>query len=260
MKNTFNKVTAVFILTLTAQAAGATASTSTALSMPTIPQQPPQETLSAPLAADVKSPRVYSPWSVGLRAGTLGFGAEVHYKANETFGVRVYGSSFLHERETFVINKTKYKNARLKLLSGGIIADWHFLKNGFRVSGGAVLNGNRINLSRDLSKLPKVTIEGVTLPGAAIGRVASTYKYHKIAGYAGIGYDSPKFGNTSLSFTADVGVLFQGKAKAHVKSTGPASVSPVFQTKLKRYAHKLVNDYQASHTYPVISIGLRYTF
>lgn len=207
-----------------------------------------------------KASKNNSPWSVGLRAGTLGFGAEGMYKFNDTFALRAYASSFLHERETLKIDKVKYKHTMIKLLSGGVIADWFFLKNGFKVSGGVVLNGNKIRLHRDLSNVPSVTIEGVTLPGAAIGYVRSHYRYHKVAPYVGVGYDSPKLWGTGFSLALDLGVLCQGKAKAHPHASGPASASPVFRAKLKRYARKLVNDYQALRTYPVINIGLRYTF
>lgn len=196
-------------------------------------------------------------WSAGMGVSTLGIGANVAYKFNESFKVRGVVNYFKLSRK-FSDNTTKL-DTKLRLLTIGALGDWHVMQNGFRITGGLVYNGNRLNGTGKLTK--NLTINGRTYTPAQIGEAKGTLDFRKIAPYLGIGYDSGHEEKTGFSFTADAGILFQGKARGKVDSISGMAVNRT--QAINDAKDNLVNTANKSRwlkTYPVISLGLSYKF
>ncbi len=196
-------------------------------------------------------------WSVGMGVSTLGIGANVAYKFNESFKVRGVVNYFRLSRK-FSDSDTAL-DTKLRLLTVGALGDWHVMQNGFRVTGGLVYNGNRLNVTGKLTR--NLTINGRTYTPAEIGEAKGTLDFRKIAPYLGIGYDSGHEKKAGFSFTADAGILFQGKVRGKVDSiSGLAANRAHAVNDMKDDIVNTANKSRWLKTYPVISFGLNYKF
>ena len=98
------------------------------------------------LAAAVASPALAEEtngWRVGAHGGTAGVGASAAWDFHDKLAVRAIANRFNYDRKETVSGK-RYKG-KLELANFGLLLDWHPFDNGFRVSGGAILNRNELN-------------------------------------------------------------------------------------------------------------------
>ena len=118
--------------------------------------------------------------SVLLKGGTLGFGPELDLRfPQSSFGLRIDADGFGFSDDDvancrFRYSETAYGyDARVRLggsvrlLNGGLAADYYPFGNGFRLSAGAVINGNQVTargVPEGQLRLGTTSIGG-TLPG-----------------------------------------------------------------------------------------------
>ena len=167
------------------------------------------------LAAAVASPALAEEtngWRVGAHGGTAGVGASAAWDFHDKLAVRAIANRFNYDRKETVSGK-RYKG-KLELATFGLLLDWHPFDNGFRVSGGAILNRNELNA--------RATSENLKLGDANYGRgeVDADVDFRNFAPYLGVGYDGGR-GKKGFSFFAEAGAMFQGKARL----TGKGNVS-----------------------------------
>ncbi len=205
----------------------------------------------------VSSSQNSASWFFGGRFGTAGIEGEVGYKFNETFRIRGGVSGFYHFRRNLSLKNLEIENLNMRLLMAKFILDWHFLKNGLRLSGGLVLNGNKFKFEKDFSNI-NLTAGGFTINTGPNARVFAKYRYRLLAPYVGIGYDTENLGTTKLSLSFDVGVLFQEKPKPTATMTGALTTQPL-RTIAETYLNSLSKEHKWLKTYPIVSLGLRYT-
>jgi hypothetical protein len=188
--------------------------------------------------------------SIGVRAGTLGLGVEVSYPISQRFGLRLNADSYKYSRKYNQDNIDYDGKATLKTAS--LLADFYPFANNFRLSAGPVYNGNKLRLSTPNTSL---TINGALYQASLDGEV----DFRKVAPYAGIGYGRPI--GAGLSLTFDLGVVFQGSPKATLNGTcSPAPACTNFQGDLKAQEASLNDKIKDFRYYPVVALGLAYTF
>ena len=85
-----------------------------------------------------------TPWSAGINASTLGFGAELGYMVNNSFVLRGTFNYLPYSRK--VSGSDFNISGKLKFMTAGLMADWHVMQNGFRLTAGLVYNNNRVDL------------------------------------------------------------------------------------------------------------------
>ncbi len=196
-------------------------------------------------------------WSVGMGISTLGVGADIAYKFNESFKVRGMVNYFQLSRK--FNNDEVTLRAKMRLFTAGILGEWHLLRNGFRITGGLVYNGNRLNLKGTTSR--SFTINGRTYAPRDIGEANGYLNFRPIAPYLGIGYDSGHEKKTGLSFKADAGLLFQGNVRGKIdRISGLLASRTQAVNDTKDEIVKKANKNRWLKTYPVISFGLNYKF
>lgn len=196
-------------------------------------------------------------WTAGVGISTLGFGANIGYGINESFKIRGVVNYLQHSRK--IKDDSLALKGTLKMFTAGVLADWHVMQNGFRLTGGLLYNANRLNMHGTPSK--NVTVNGRTYTPAEIGEVTGSLKFRPIAPYLGIGYDSGHKDKAGFSFTADAGVLFQGKVKGRInKMTGAFAANSQALNDMKDYVASEVNKQSLIKAYPVVSIGISYKF
>lgn len=195
--------------------------------------------------------------SVGLKASTLGGGVEIEQNFNNTFGGRL-GLNYFTYNYDGTEDDISY-DFDLDLFSIAALIDWHPFDGSFRVTAGGIYNGNEINA--DATPVGSYEIGDTTYTAAEVGNLNGTIDFDDFAAYTGIGWNTA-FDNeeTGWGFIADIGVVFQGTSEARLSANGTLANDPTFQTELKKEQQALQDDLDEFELYPVVSVGVTYSF
>ena len=146
----------------------------------------------------------------------------------------------------------------LDLNTVAMLLDWHPRDNNFRISGGVMVNKNKLALSAVPGEV--VSINDTEY---SISRLDGEVSFNQLAPYLGIGYGNAGKcdEDTHWRFSFDLGVMFQGTPE--VKLSGTAS-DPSIQRLLDDAIageSEDIKDYVTPFTvYPVLSFGVSYVF
>lgn len=203
------------------------------------------------------------------KVGTLGLGVDLTYGINEKLNARfnLNGASFDADGEE---DGVEYEGNLKGQTIGGLI-DYHPVGNGFRISAGLYHNGNEIDLDSTGADNTNVQIgdRDYDLSNATLN---TNVGFKSIAPYLGIGWGNAVDKKSKWSFSADLGVLFQGAPEAKLKAEGSAvdiqtglsvdvGSNTVFQGELTKEEDNLNNgDLESFEFFPVVSIGASYRF
>jgi len=197
--------------------------------------------------------------SLGLRGGTGGAGVELSHAFGPRTGMRLNADGFNFTRSSTYDN-IDY-DTKLKLRTVSLLGDWFPFANNFRISAGAALNGNKLTLKGQPTG-GFFTINGTQYNTAQVGSVDGTVDFNKAAPYFGIGYGRAI--NSGLSVIFDAGVMFQGAPKSKVDVTCGPLATPVQCAQARSDAQaeqsRLDESLHNFKYYPIISLGLAYTF
>jgi hypothetical protein len=197
--------------------------------------------------------------SASSRGGTLGGGVELSYALSQRAALRLDIDGYNYSR-TVTQNNIQY-DAKAKLQTGSLLGDWFPFAGNFRISLGAMYNGNKVTLKGKPTG-GTFTINGQPYNAADIGSLDGQVDFKKAAPYFGIGYGRPINGGLSMIF--DLGVLFQGSPKSKLSATcGPATPALTcsqLQSDTAAQQAELDDRMRKYKYYPVVSLGLAYTF
>ena len=219
------------------------------------------------IAAFAIMPLLYLPsvapadTSLGIRGGTLGGGVELSYALSQRAAVRLNADGY-NRTQTTTEADIQY-DAKFKLQTASLLGDWFPFANNFRISAGAMFNGNKFSLKGQPTG-PGFTINDQTYTAAEVGSLEATVKFKRAAPYFGIGYGRPI--NSGLSLIFDAGIMFQGSPKSRIDVTCGAAApqGSARCTQLQNDAAaeqaQLDDSLSSFKYYPVISLGLAYTF
>lgn len=189
---------------------------------------------------------------VGLSAhgGTLGAGLDLAYGFNPYLTGRV-GFNSLTLDEDFTEGDIEY-STDLELESVHALADWHVFGGGFRLTGGAILNNNAFDGSAAINAGDE--IGDATASG---GRLALDVEYDEVAPYLGIGWGNRARGWSSVSFSIDAGLMFQGAPDVDVTETASTGVQ---QSDLNQEEREVEDELEDFEIYPVLSAAVVFRF
>lgn len=194
--------------------------------------------------------------TANAKLSTLGFGVEAAIPLTQSVDARIGYNGYRYD-----FDKTSTSNGvptnysgDLKLSNAQVLADWHPWGGSFRLSAGVIFNNNKFEMTAQPSGTT-VNIGGTPYTIGAGEAVNATVDFNKTAPYLGIGWGrTPK--NSGLSFTSDIGVMFQGKPKGSVTT----NIAGVNQNDVNRANTDLNDALDNFRFYPVISFGIGYTF
>jgi hypothetical protein len=189
-----------------------------------------------------------TPFSIGVGAGTLGLSGEVGYRMQEV-GVRAGFNTFTYSR--FETRNSINFDQSIKLLSYNVLADWYPMGNGFRVTGGALINKNTIEMKGTGGA---TTIGSTTYSASDVASLRGEITHNLIDPYLGVGYVQSLGGGLELSL--DLGAAYQGSSKVTLSSTSNA----IAQSDLDAQAAKIKNSSDSMPIYPVLSLKVHYRF
>jgi hypothetical protein len=214
-------------------------------------------------AALVAGPMAYAGETGGvaveLKAGTLGGGVEVNYAVSPKFTVGLGLNKFTRSFSD-TTDGIDY-DVDMNLQSLALLASFHPFEGAFRLTAGAMSNGNELEMKAKLNPSQTYDIGDTTgtYTGDDIGTLSGKVDFNAVAPYFGLGWGkSPEKG---FGLTLDIGVLFQGAPKVDFTSTGGTlSNDANFQAELKKEEANAEDDIKGFTAYPVMSLGLNYRF
>lgn len=193
---------------------------------------------------------------VGVKAGTLGFGAETSWRPLDWLDVRA-GANFYDYDDSGSQAGVNY-DATLALDNYYVTGNFRFPLSPFRLTVGAYTNNNEVLLvSQDAggfligsNPTPYSAVDVGTLNGVA--------SFDSFAPYAGAGFDFDLMDRLGLSL--DFGVLLQGDPNVTLTADGLLGSNPAFLADLEAERLELLNEVEDLKAYPVISLGFNFNF
>lgn len=199
-------------------------------------------------------------FGVGVKAGTLGLGAEARWDPPVPwFDVRVGINSFDYD-DTGDYAGVAY-DATLALDSYYLTGNFKFPLSPFRFTVGAFSNGNEVQLlSQDTGDF--LDIGGLPFDPAVIGNLQSVTSFENTAPYVGFGFDFEVLGKAGLNL--DFGVLWQGEPSVTLEATGYDTAPPLVQAilgpALEVERQSLEDEMSDFKAWPVVSLTFVYNF
>ncbi|RVU84407.1 hypothetical protein EOL70_13060 [Leucothrix sargassi] len=200
--------------------------------------------------------------TVAAKVGTLGGGLEYIHALSPKFaiGVGINGLSLSGEVEDTDVTY----DADLDMQNISLLADYHPFANGFRISAGAYSNSNEFVLTATPNENNEYEINGNTYrTDETIESLGGAIDFDSISPYIGIGWGHKPMSGKGWGFDADLGVLFQGSPNVALSVTcvNPDSAACTeLEDDVEAEEMQLMEDSEEFDVYPVLSIGVSYTF
>ena len=143
-------------------------------------------------------------------------------------------------------------------MSVSALLDWHPFQGSFRISGGALYNGNDIDM--DAKTAATYQIGDTTYTSANIGNLTGNVDLNDIAPYLGIGWDTTFGKSRKFGFLLELGAIYQGAPKVDLSISGPLSGNQALQNDLQAEEYSLQEDLDNLEYYPVLAVGFNYRY
>jgi len=213
--------------------------------------------LSSVAPVDVNPAPAVSSNALALKVGTLGVGVDIEHMFNKKFGMR-FNLNGLKITKDKSIKGIEY-NLTAKLLTAGLLADYHPWESNFRLSAGLYYDGNKFTgcAKPTLSKDIKLGDKTYTVSDDI--RVSAKIDWKKFAPYAGIGWSSTEV--DGWHFSADIGVMYIGKPKVNINAiSGGVVPQSELDTESRKQEIKTYNEIKKYKFYPVVMLGVQKKF
>lgn len=197
-------------------------------------------------------------YSLGLQAGTLGFGPDINVGVNKHFGFDLGFNGYSYNKSTTQSNINYDFHAKFSTVH--LLGNYYPFGGIFHLTAGVVANGNKF--SGDASPANSTyTINGVTYTAQDVGTLHGSIKFPSTAYYVGVGWGLSYSPRSHWGFNFDMGALYQGKPTVSLSSSGGIlSNNPTFQQNLTQQQAKTQNDVNNYRWWPVLRVGAYYRF
>jgi hypothetical protein len=198
--------------------------------------------------------------SIGVKGGTLGVGLEAGLDLSSYFGMRA-GINYLKFDFDTTISDIDY-NFEPEFFNGSLLLDMHPFANSFRLTGGAYLNNNKVDVNgifrRDLIPAEYERFADMT----NLAQIKGSVDFNSVAPYIGIGWttnqNSPGWG-----VDLDLGVMFQGAPNvSDLSLDDPWGLGDTDLAKrlLAEERQAIEDELDKFQYYPVASVAVTYKF
>jgi hypothetical protein len=199
--------------------------------------------------------------AVGAKVSTLGVGIDFTTPLTEKLNLRA-GIQGFEYRVDVESDGVDYDDADLELFSGLMVADWYPFGGVFRITGGVLINDNKVSGTGKPAPgiVPTFTVNDNVYNANNNDKLDAEISYNAVAPYFGIGWGNPVRKESNWFFFCDIGVVFMGSPDVAVSASGPLANNAVFIADLEEERKDLEDDLDSYKYYPVISLGLNYKF
>lgn len=201
--------------------------------------------------------------SVGVNAGTLGFGVDVAMGLSSRIALKS-GAAFsgLNLTTTGLFSLQSGVTGKLRIPKGSFKIGADFLLGGGpRLGAGLMVWASNPLQEETLGAGASVDIGGTTYKQPDVTQVLYSIKPNTRAPYAVLGFGSPA--GRGMGVLLDLGVVFLGNTSLDVSATGSDQIvgSPQFLGNLAAEARATEQDLGWKLNYwPIVTLGLRYGF
>ncbi len=196
-----------------------------------------------------------SQWGVGLKAGTLGLGAEARWSGLPWMDLRIGGNAYSFD-DTGREGNVRYRS-ELNLETFYLTANFHFPLSPFRLTAGAFANGNELTMVGD--EPGDYNFDGQTFTQGEVGTLTGKTSFGSTSPYLGLGFDFELFGKTGLNF--DLGILWQGEPEVSLSAVGGSEQgSDRLNSALRAEEDNIADEMGRLKAYPVVSLSFVYNF
>ncbi|MFK5975558.1 MAG: hypothetical protein QM493_03515 [Sulfurovum sp.] len=205
---------------------------------------------------DVPQQELY--YNMALKVGTLGVGVDFSIPITNYLNARLNVNGFKYDYDT-TQNGVDY-SASATLLTAGVLLDYYpMTSNAFRVSAGVYYNGNKAELNAKATA--PITLGSNTYTVGQIGSLFTETKLNEVAPYIGIGWGN-KGVEKGWGFSVDIGAMYHGEPgiDTTVTTTLVAPASTTLKNDVEIERKKLEDDFKSYSFYPVVMLGVTYTF
>jgi hypothetical protein len=194
--------------------------------------------------------------AAGLGIGTEGVGVQGTTAIIPKILNLNVGFDYLHLSHSFHTSNVNYK-AGINLQGEPITVSWFPFQGNFNVTAGVFINQNGFSLSGTPTG-GTYTFNGHTYKAKQVGRLSGKTHFNGAAPYVGLGYGDPMDGGR-LTFTANVGAIYEGAPNLSLNATGAAS-NPQLASDVQTEQAKVNSKVSGYQWWPVMGMGLMYRF
>jgi hypothetical protein len=197
---------------------------------------------------------------VGLQGGTLGIGLEAGVDLSDYFALRG-GVNYIKFDFDTTIDAIDY-TFEPEFFNGSLFLDWHPFAGSFRMTAGAFINNNSVDVHgtyrKDLIPEPyndfRDLVDLVPIKGSV--------DFNTFAPYAGIGWTSNK-ADQGWGVNIDLGVMFQGSPNVsdlYIDDPWGIGNNGLVKDFLDQERKAIEDELDRYRYYPVASIAVTYKF
>jgi len=193
---------------------------------------------------------------IAVKASTLGAGVELTKQIFPSINVRLGVNGYDYE-----YNGKKREidyDIDLKLFSAAGLIDWYPFSGDFRLTAGALWNGNKIDLQA--KPMTSYIIGDTTYTPSQVGSLKGSIEFNSVAPYAGIGWGNAASKSRKWGITFDLGVVYQGSPDITLTADGTLASNAAFLAELENEKLRLEDSLDEYEYYPVVSLGIYYRF
>lgn len=151
--------------------------------------------------------------AIEAHAGLQGIGLGIVAKISDRANFRL-GGNFLNTRVTITESDVEYK-ARQEWRNAPLLIDFFPSAGGsFRLTGGVLFNGNKFSVESRPNSFGFLDLNDRTYSSTQVPSVTGTVKFNSVAPYLGVGWGNPVAEGRNWGFLVDLGLTYQGRAKA----------------------------------------------
>jgi hypothetical protein len=211
-------------------------------------------------------------FGVGVKGGTLGYGADFSVTLTKSINARVSLTTLSIDSasETVTFGDTSNEgsviaNADIDYGSSALLFDWHVFDGTFHLTAGLVKADIAVNLKGSLSSDFVISGKAVNvndIDGELITANVTLSDSYKP--YIGLGWGRKAAADSGFSFSAELGVAYLDPSvdlNATVNSGATSGIDQAeLDARLNEAANSANNDLADLNVFPVVSIGINYAF
>jgi hypothetical protein len=200
--------------------------------------------------------RVYN---TGMKLGTLGLGVDISTPINDKLSARfnLNGATYTDTQEE---DDNEFEGT-LDLLTAGVLLDYYPFENNFRLSTGVYYNGNGFDGNIRPTATTTIEIGDKEYRVDELGSLDTKIVFDKVAPYVGLGWGNDAH-DKGWGFTFDLGVMYHGEAKGSLtpKDISPSVDKDLLNENIDKEEQDINDDLSDFNLYPVVALGINYSF
>ena len=205
---------------------------------------------------------------VGVKAGTLGYGADFSVTLTRTINARISLTTLSIDSQTETVTVGDSTNqgtinatADIDFGSSALLFDWHVFDGTFYLSAGLIKADISANMTGPLTDDFTINGQLVTpndISGPVTGDIKMSDSYKP---YIGIGWGREAAAGSGFSFSAEIGVAYvDPEVNLNATASGTGLSQADLDTRLNEAETSAANDLADLSVWPVLSIGVNYAF